>query len=487
MPSLDTIAEVARRIAHGEESARAVAERAFSRIDAEDAALGAFLALTRDDALRAADAVDRARAAGEPLGPLAGVPLAIKDALCMAGAPTTAGSRVLQGYRPPYEATVVARLRAAGAVLVGKTNMDEFAMGSTNEHSGYRPCKNPWNPAHVAGGSSGGSAAAVAAGMALGALGSDTGGSIRQPAAYTGTVGIKPTYGRVSRYGLVAFASSLDQVGAFATDVAGAARILAAIAGHDPRDATSANEPLGDPEAACRGALGGLRVGVIEETLGDGLSKGARASFEGALERLRDAGASVTKVSFPALRHAVATYYVLATAEASSNLSRFDGVRYGARVMPSPRASLAEMIGATRDAGFGAEVKRRILLGTFVLSADAFEAYYRKAQKVRRLVRDALLALLRDVDVLVSPTAPGDAPVLGENADDPLAVYLSDAFTLPASLAGLPGMSVPSGLSARGLPLGLQIVGRPFDEATVLRVGARFEERSAFREAERPT
>jgi len=475
MLHLETIDALSERLARGDDTALAAAERAFARISAHDASLGAFLATTRADALAAASSADAARAAGAPPGKLAGVPVAVKDALCMKGAPTTAGSRVLAGYVAPYEATVVTRLRAAGAVLVGKTNMDELGMGSSTEHSGYFPCRNPWDTARSPGGSSGGSAVAVATGMAAAALGSDTGGSIRQPAAYTGTVGLKPTYGRVSRYGLVAFASSLDQVGTIAADVRGAARVLEAIAGHDPHDATSSVEPVPPFEAACGGDVRGLRVGVLEEALGEGLSADARASFEAAVAALEGLGCTVTRVPFPALRHAVATYYVLATAEASSNLSRFDGVRYGARRMPTPGASLAEMIGATREAGFGAEVKRRILLGTFVLSADAFEAYYLKAQKVRRLVRNALLALLERVDVLVSPTAPSDAPLLGTNAEDPLATYLSDVYTLPASLAGLPAISVPSGLSAGGLPLGLQIVGRPFAEETVLRAAAAYE------------
>ncbi len=485
MLSFETVDELLTRLARGEATARAITERALARIDARNDALGAFLAVTRDDALAAADEADRDRARGDAPKKLAGVPIAIKDALCMKGAPTTAASRVLANYVAPYEATVVTRLRAAGAVLVGKTNMDEFAMGSSTEHSAYFPCKNPWDTTRTPGGSSGGSAVAVAAGMATAALGSDTGGSIRQPAAYTGTVGLKPTYGRVSRYGLVAFASSLDQVGSFATDVRGAARVLEVVAGHDPHDATSSREPVPTFEASCGQDVRALRIGVLTESLGDGLAPDARASFEGALEALEGLGCTVSRVSLPSLRHAVATYYVLATAEASSNLSRFDGVRYGVRVMPTPTASLGEMIGASRDQGFGAEVKRRILLGTFVLTAGAFEAYYLKAQKVRRIVRDELLALLAGVDVLVSPTAPTEAFALGAHDRDPLAMYLSDVFTLPASLAGLPALSVPSGLSAGGLPLGLQIVGRPFDEATVVRVGAAFEAVSAFR-ASRP-
>ena len=476
----DSLTRTADRIARGEARAADVAEAALERIARLDPELGAFLTVTAEDARRAAAAVDRSRSERASLGKLAGVPIAVKDALCMKGAPTTCASRVLEGYIPPYEATVVTRLRAAGAVLVGKTNMDEFAMGSSTEHSAYFPCKNPWDRTKTPGGSSGGSATAVAARLSLAALGSDTGGSIRQPASSTGTVGIKPTFGRVSRYGLVAFASSLDQVGAFATDVRGAARVLSVIAGADPRDATSVDRVVPDFEAACGQDVRGLRIGVLEEAFGDGLDADVRAAFEASIEALRALGCSVARVSLPSLRHAVATYYVLATAEASSNLARFDGVRYGRRVMPRPDASLAEMIGATRDAGFGAEVKRRILLGTFVLSADAFEAYYVKAQKVRRLVRDELLGLLGNVDAVLSPTAPTPAFALGAHAQDPLAMYLSDVYTVPASLAGFPAMSVPCGLSTTGLPIGLQIVTRPFDEETALRLGAAYEAVSPF-------
>ena len=475
-----SITSLAERIATGQSRAADVAEEALSRIERLDGELGALLAVTGDAARAAAREVDHARADGATLGKLAGVPIALKDALCMKGVPTTCASRILEGYVPPYEATVVKRLREAGALLVGKANMDEFAMGSSTEHSAYFPCKNPWDITRSPGGSSGGSAVAVAARFALGALGSDTGGSIRQPAAYTGTVGLKPTYGRVSRYGLVAFASSLDQVGAFATDVRGAARVLSVIAGPDGHDATCASREVPDFEAACSRDVRGLRVGVLDEAFGEGLAEEARRAFEASIDALKALGCTIERVSLPSMRHAVATYYVLATAEASSNLARFDGVRYGKRVMPRPNASLIEMIGATRDAGFGAEVKRRILLGTFVLSADAFEAYYVKAQKVRRVVRDELLGILGRVDAVISPTAPTTALPLGAYAQDPLAMYLSDVYTLPASLAGLPAMSVPCALSPGGLPLGLQIVARPFDEETVIALGAAYEAVSPF-------
>jgi aspartyl-tRNA(Asn)/glutamyl-tRNA(Gln) amidotransferase subunit A len=374
---------------------------------------------------------------------------------------------------PPYDAAVIERLRAADAIVVGKTNMDELAMGSSTENSAFGPTRNPWDATRTPGGSSGGSAAAVAAGLAPCALGSDTGGSIRQPASLTGTVGLKPTYGRVSRYGLIAFASSLDQVGPFATDVRGAARVLSVIAGHDGRDSTSLDVPADDWEAACGRSVKGLRVGVPEEYFAEGLDPEVEASVRAAIAALEREGCVVRSVTLPHTRYAVATYYVLATAEASSNLARFDGVRYGLRV--DPRHELRAMYGATRDAGFGAEVKRRILLGTFVLSAGYYDAYYLKAQKVRTLVRRDYEAVFRDVDVVCSPTAPTPAFRLGEKVDDPLAMYLADVYTLPASLAGLPGMSVPCEPTKSGLPVGLQIVARPLDEATMLAVGAAFE------------
>jgi aspartyl-tRNA(Asn)/glutamyl-tRNA(Gln) amidotransferase subunit A len=404
---------------------------------------------------------------------MAGVPVAVKDAICTRGIRSTAGSKILGSYVPPYDAAVIERLRAADAVIVGKTNMDEFAMGSSTENSAFGPTRNPWDPTRTPGGSSGGSAAAVAARLAPCALGSDTGGSIRQPASLTGTVGIKPTYGRVSRYGLIAFASSLDQIGPLATDVRGAARVLSVIAGHDGRDSTSLDVPATDWEAACERGVKGLRVGVPEEYFAEGLDPEVAASARAAIAALEREGCVVCSVTLPHTRYAVATYYVLATAEASSNLARFDGVRYGLRV--DPRHELRAMYGATRDAGFGDEVKRRILLGTFVLSAGYYDAYYLKAQKVRTLVRRDFEAAFRDVDVLCSPAAPTPAFRLGEKVDDPLSMYLSDIYTLPASLAGVPAMSVPCTPTRSGLPVGLQIVARPLDEATMLAVGAACE------------
>jgi aspartyl-tRNA(Asn)/glutamyl-tRNA(Gln) amidotransferase subunit A len=469
----DGVVAIAERVRRGEVTAEQVTTEALGLIATKDGALHAFLHVARDAALEQARVVDAKRARGEPLGPMAGVPVAVKDAICTRGIRSTAGSRILGSYVPPYDAAVIERLRAADAVVVGKTNMDEFAMGSSTENSAFGPTRNPWDTTRTPGGSSGGSAAAVAARLAPCALGSDTGGSIRQPASLTGTVGIKPTYGRVSRYGLIAFASSLDQIGPVATDVRGAARLLSVIAGHDGRDSTSLDVPAGDWEAACGRSVKGLRVGVPEEYFAEGLDPEVAASARAAIAALEREGCVVRSVTLPHTRYAVATYYVLATAEASSNLARFDGVRYGLRV--DPRHELRAMYGATRDAGFGAEVKRRILLGTFVLSAGYYDAYYLKAQKVRTLVRRDFEAVFRDVDVLCSPASPTPAFRLGEKVDDPLSMYLSDIYTLPASLAGIPAMSVPCTPTRSGLPVGLQIVARPLDEATMLAVAAACE------------
>jgi aspartyl-tRNA(Asn)/glutamyl-tRNA(Gln) amidotransferase subunit A len=468
-----SVIDIADRVRRGEIRAEEVTAAALDRIDAKNGALNAFLHVARDEALAQARAIDGRRARGEPLGTMAGVPVAVKDAICTRGLPSTAGSKILAGYVAPYDATVIERLRAADAVLVGKTNMDEFAMGSSTENSAFGPTRNPWDMARTPGGSSGGSAAAVAARLAPCALGSDTGGSIRQPASLTGTVGIKPTYGRVSRYGLIAFASSLDQIGPIATDVRGAARLLSVMAGHDPRDSTSLDVPAGDLEAACGRSVKGLRIGMPAEYFGEGLDPEVGDSVRAAIASLERDGCVVRRVDLPHTRYAVATYYVLATAEASSNLARFDGVRYGLRV--EPRHDLRAMYGATRDAGFGVEVKRRILLGTFVLSAGYYDAYYVKAQRVRTLLRRDFEAAFREVDVLCSPASPTPAFRLGEKVDDPLAMYLNDIYTLPASLAGLPAMSVPCAPTPSGLPVGLQIVARPLDEATMLAVAAACE------------
>ncbi len=469
---METVVGIAEAVRKGERTARSVAEDALVRIEAKNGELNAFLTVARDEVLAQADAVDQKRARGEELGPLAGVPVALKDALATRGVRTTCASKMLEGWVPPYDATVVARLRAADALLPGKTNMDEFAMGSSNENSAFGPAKNPRDPSRTPGGSSGGSAVAVAAEMTPASLGSDTGGSIRQPAALTGVVGFKPTYGRVSRFGLVAFASSLDQIGPFASDVRGAARVLSVIAGKDPRDMTSLPAPLDDFEGACGASVKGLRIGVPEEYFAEGLDPEVAESVRAAIARLESDGCKVQKVHLAHTKHAVATYYVLATAEASSNLARYDGVRYGLRVR---RDKLGEMYGATRDAGFGPEVKRRILLGTFVLSAGYYDAYYLKAQKVRTLLRRDFDEAFRDVDAIVCPTSPTPAFRLGEKTSDPLSMYLSDVYTLPASLAGLPAISVPCAPTKAGLPVGLQIIAPALKETTTFALASAWE------------
>jgi aspartyl-tRNA(Asn)/glutamyl-tRNA(Gln) amidotransferase subunit A len=474
MSSDESVVEIAANVQAGQITAEKAVERSMARIVARDGEIHAFLRVARDEALAQARAVDEKRARGEKLGSLSGVAIAIKDAISTRGIESTAGSKILAGYVPPYDATVIARLRAADAIVVGKTNMDEFAMGSSSENSAYGPVRNPWDLARTPGGSSAGSAAAVAARMVSCSLGSDTGGSIRQPAALTGTVGIKPTYGRVSRYGLIAFASSLDNIGPFATDVRGAARVLSVIAAHDPRDSTSLDAPLDNYEAACGRSVRGLRIGVPAEYFADGLDPEVEASVRTAISGLEAEGCVVRPVTLPHTRFAVATYYVLATAEASSNLSRFDGVRFGLRVTEGVAGrDLRAMYGATRDAGFGAEVKRRILLGTFVLSAGYYDAYYLKAQKVRTLIRRDFERAFTDVDVICSPASPTPAFCLGEKTSDPLAMYLSDVYTLPASLAGIPAIS--------GLPIGLQVMARPLEESTMIAVAAAWEARSPAR------
>ena len=478
--TMQDVLAIASAVTSGATTATRIAEETLAAIDARDGGLHAFLAVDREDLLAQARAVDAKRARGETLGKLAGVPIALKDALCTRGLATTCGSKILEGWKPPYDATVVARLRAADALLPGKTNLDEFAMGSSTESSAYGLTRNPADESRAPGGSSGGSAVAVAGGMTPASLGSDTGGSIRQPAAFTGCVGLKPSYGRVSRFGLVAFASSLDQIGPFATDVRGAARVLTVIAGHDPRDATSSAESVPDFELACDRALTGLRIGVPAEYFQDGLDPEVEASVRAAIAQLEAQGCTVKPVKLPHTRHAVATYYVLATAEASSNLARFDGVRFGLRISPPAKdraqgSALHAMYGATRDAGFGTEVKRRILLGTFVLSSGYYDAYYLKAQKVRTLIRQDFDRAFEQVDVIACPTTPTPAFKLGEKTSDPLAMYLADVYTLPASLAGLPAVSVPCAPTKAGLPVGLQLIGRPLDEETVIRAAAGWE------------
>ncbi len=467
------ISELRESVRAGSPKATEWAESFYERIEAENPKINAYLALGRERAMDAAQGIDQKAAKGSSLPVLAGVPIGIKDVLVMRGLPATAGSRILNGYRPPYDATVVSRLEAAGAVLLGKLNCDEFAMGSSNENSAYGPVRNPRSLDRVPGGSSGGSAAAVAAGMAVAALGTDTGGSIRQPASFCGVVGLLPTYGRVSRYGLIAFASSLDRVGPITRTVRDAAILLGVIAGHDPMDATSSRLPVPDYSSALAHPVDGLRVGVPSEYFAEGLDAEVRAAIESAIEQLWRAGCTIKPVSLPHTKYAVPTYYVLATAEASANLARFDGVRYGFRA-PDAK-SLSAMYRESRDQGFGAEVKRRILLGTYALSAGYYDAYYKKAQQVRTLLTQDFLRAFEDVDVLVTPTAPTPAFKLGEKTDDPLSMYLADIYTVTASLAGICGISVPCGKSSEGLPIGAQILGKHFDEATVLRVAQAIE------------
>jgi aspartyl-tRNA(Asn)/glutamyl-tRNA(Gln) amidotransferase subunit A len=418
--------------------------------------------------------IDRQRAAGDRLGPLAGVPIALKDNMCVRGMRTTASSKILDRFIPPYDATIVTRLERAGAVIVGKTNCDEFAMGSSNENSAYGPVRNPWNLDTTPGGSSGGSAAAVASRCVPLALGSDTGGSIRQPASFCGVVGLKPTYGRVSRYGLLAFASSLDQIGPFARTVGDAALALSAIAGHDPCDSTSSPSAVPDYEAALTGDVRGVRVGVPRAFVADGVDDSVRKAFDSALDTLRDRGATLVDIDLPHAKLAIPVYYLICTAEASSNLARYDGVKYGYRSPAATDASLKTMYSKTRDEGFGAEVKRRIMLGTYVLSAGYYDAFYLKAQQVRTLLRRDYEQALNSVDVVTMPTSPIPPFRLGEKTDDPLQMYLADIFTVSVNLAGLPGISIPCGFAA-GLPIGFQLIGRMFDEATILRVADAFE------------
>jgi aspartyl-tRNA(Asn)/glutamyl-tRNA(Gln) amidotransferase subunit A len=473
-----TIEKLHAALTAGETSAREVCEKVFERVDALNEPLGVFLTLNRDEARARADQLDRKRRAGAPLGPLAGVPLAIKDNICTRGLRTTCGSKILFNYLPQYSATVIERLLEAGAVIIGKTNCDEFAMGSSTENSAFRPVRNPWKVDRVPGGSSGGSAAAVAADLCVAALGSDTGGSIRQPASFCGVVGLKPTYGRISRYGLVAFGSSLDQIGPLSKTVADAARVLGVMAGRDWRDSTSSNRAVPDYPAALVGDIKGLRVGVPKEFFGEGLDAEVRTAVETAIDRLADLGAEIVEVALPHAEYAIACYYIIATAEASSNLARFDGVRYGYRTERAD--TLREMYRRTRDEGFGAEVKRRIMLGTYVLSAGYYDAYYLKAQKVRTLIDRDFRQAFTQCDVIAGPTSPTVAFRIGEKTDDPLMMYLSDIYTITANLAGVPAINLPCGLSRDGLPIGLQLHGRHFDEATLLRVAHTYEQAYPF-------
>lgn len=479
-----TIAELAALLEDKSCSSVEITQDVISAIQAQDEKIGAYLTLDTDMALRMAEAADIKRASGAT-GSLLGIPLAIKDVLNVTDQPCTCASKILQGYTAPYDATAIAKLRNAGAVFCGRVNMDEFAMGSSTENSAYHNTKNPWNTDHVPGGSSGGSAAAVAADLAIAALGTDTGGSIRQPATFCGCVGLKPTYGRISRYGLTAFASSLDQIGPITKDVRDAALLLEAMAGQDKMDSTSVDAPIPDFSALLNSTtdLKGMKLGLPKEYFGDGMDPEVEAGIKAAVAHCESLGAEIVEVSLPHTKYAISVYYILATAEASANLARFDGIRYGQRVDGSDPIDL---YCKTKAAGFGQEVKRRIILGTYVLSSGYYDAFYGRAQKVRTLIRNDFAAAFQQCDAILAPTAPSAAYKIGEKSDDPLKMYLDDILTTPASLAGIPGMSVPCGFTSAGMPIGLQIIGPDFGESTILKVGYAYEQSTAWH-TQKPT
>jgi aspartyl-tRNA(Asn)/glutamyl-tRNA(Gln) amidotransferase subunit A len=471
-----TISELGARLARREVSAREATQACLDQIARVDGQIHAFISHDAADALAQADAADKLLAQGGSAAgrPLLGVPIAVKDVLAVKGQPLNCGSKILGKFVSPYDATVVEKLKAAGAIVFGRLNMDEFAMGSSTENSAFGPTRNPWDTARIPGGSSGGSAAAVAADECFASLGSDTGGSIRQPASLCGCVGLKPTYGRVSRYGLVAFASSLDQIGPFTKDVRDAATMLGVLGGHDRRDSTSVPQPVPDYAAALTGDIRGLKLGVPKEYMIGGLDAEVKAAVDAAVKKFTELGAEIVEISLPHTDYAVATYYIIATAEASANLARFDGIRYGARVDGD---NPIELYGRTRGAGFGAEVKRRIILGTYVLSSGYYDAYYLRAQKVRTLIRNDFLKAFQTVDAVITPTSPTAAIKIGEKSDDPLQMYLSDIFTISCNLGGICGLSVPCGFTrAPKLPVGLQLLGQPFGEAAMLRVAHAYEQ-----------
>jgi aspartyl-tRNA(Asn)/glutamyl-tRNA(Gln) amidotransferase subunit A len=465
-----TIETTRTAIAAKQITASELVEKFYGKIKADDPEIHAYLTLSEDRAFAQAKHIDGLVGKGDPLPPLAGVPVGIKDVMVTRGVRTTAGSKILENFVPPYDCTAVARLEAAGAIVLGKMNCDEFAMGSSNENSAYGPVRNPRDKSRVPGGSSGGSAAAVAAGTAVATLGSDTGGSIRQPASFCGVVGLMPTYGRVSRYGLIAFASSLDHIGPLTKTVKDAAILLGVIAGRDPLDSTSADVPVPDYVADLAKPVSGLKIGVPKEYFGEGLDAEVRAAVEAGIGKLLSAGCEIIPISLPHTAYAIPAYYIIATAEASANLARYDGVRYGYRAKSA--RTLSDMYRKSRDEAFGAEVKRRIMLGTYALSSGYYDAYYLKAQRVRTLLTRDFEAAFEKVDAIVTPTAPTPAFKLGEKADDPLSMYLADIYTVTADLAGVPGISVPCGKTKSGLPIGLQVLGRHFDESTILRVAA---------------
>lgn len=473
-----TAYELKGKLLLGEFSTRQVVEELFSEIEEKEHSIGAYLTLNMEGALRKAEEIDSRFRRGERLGLLAGIPVAVKDNICTRGLKTTCASRILENFIPPYDAHVAERLRAEDAIILGKTNLDEFAMGSSTENSAFKPTKNPWNLERIPGGSSGGSAAAVASGMATLALGSDTGGSVRQPASLCGVVGLKPTYGRVSRYGLVAFGSSLDQIGPITRDVRDSALLLQVIAGYDHRDSTSAQLPVPDYLSGLEGPVEGLCIGVPKEYFAEGLNDEIHRALGEAIKVYKGLGVRVMELSLPHTPYAVAVYYIIATAEASSNLARYDGVRYGYRTPSSD--GMVEMYSRSRAQGFGREVKRRIMLGTYALSSGYYEAYYLKASRVRNLIRQDFLQAFEKVDFIIGPTSPTPAFRLGERLANPLEMYLSDVYTIPANLAGIPGVSIPCGFSKDNLPIGLQLMGRPFDEARLLRVARTFERETGW-------
>jgi aspartyl-tRNA(Asn)/glutamyl-tRNA(Gln) amidotransferase subunit A len=477
MNFLDTDVETLRANISGRETtARAVVESSVDAAEKLNDTLNAFLQIDRAGALRRAGELDEAT--GDSKQTLAGIPIAIKDNICVRGLQTSCGSRILGPYHPPYNATAIERLNEAGAVIIGKTNCDEFAMGSSNENSAFGPVRNPWDTLRVPGGSSGGSAAAVAAGIVPVALGSETGGSVRQPASLCGIVGLKPTYGRISRYGLVAFGSSLDQIGVFGRKVRDVASVLGAIAGRDEHDATTADVSVPDYASLLSGNISGARIGVPRELFSEGLDAEVRASVERAIEAYRALGAAIVEVKLPHAKYCIAVYYIIATAEASSNLARYDGVRYGFRAEEAPE--LRAMYRRTRDEGFGAEVKRRIMLGTYVLSSGYYEAYYRKAQQVRTLIKQDFREAFEKCDAIATPTTPTVAFMLGEKTDDPLSMYLNDIYTCTANLAGIPGISIPCGISTEGLPVGFQLMGNYWAESNLLRLAHAYEQAQPF-------
>ena len=468
----------------GEVSCVDVVRDHLDAIDSRDDRVEAFLFVSRDAALKHAEDVDRRRRDGKPIGRLAGLPVAVKDVLCTSDAPTTCASRMLEKFRPPYDAHVVQQLRREDAILIGKVNMDEFAMGSSTENSAFRSTRNPWEFNRTPGGSSGGSAAAVAGGMVSVSIGSDTGGSIRQPASFCGVVGMKPTYGRVSRYGLVAFASSLDQIGPLANDVTGVALLLEVLAGHDVRDSTSIDRPVPPYRSTVDEPLAGLRIGIVPEHLSEGIDPEVEAAVRASMDVYRRAGADIREIEMPHSKYSIATYYLIASSEASSNLARYDGVHYGHRA--AEFTNMIDMYATSRGEAFGDEVKRRIMLGTYALSAGYYEAFYLKALKVRRLIREDFNRAFESVDVILSPVTPAPAFRIGELIDDPLAMYLTDIYTIGANLAGIPGISVPAGISSGGLPIGVQLLGPPFEEDRLLRAARMFERETDWHKRRAP-